>query len=260
MTTFPSAPPPNMCGTRRKASACSESQPSSSDAKTLLTDFFFQIPKILRARFRCMTSFTSRGHIFYLGFLLWHLWMTRPLRARVNTYSHVAPMSPCAKQKVLSLTKPKGKIYKTKPLGHYITDWQGWISTVCPKGLNFIEEKLCCVYNGITSVLFLFRFLNNDQILNADLCSQQLQRVHENLRKSPALVKGRKLHFSRIMQVYILQESRRKRNTWFRLVCSNSSLYSPDLAASDSIFIVLYNMLWMTKILKVKEKRLWKNC
>ena len=29
--------------------------------------------------------------------------------------------NPCAKRKVLSLTKPKGKIYKTKSLGHYIT-------------------------------------------------------------------------------------------------------------------------------------------
>ena len=47
----------------------SESQPSSLDARTQLTDFF-QIPKILRVRFRCMTSFTSPGHIFYLGFLL----------------------------------------------------------------------------------------------------------------------------------------------------------------------------------------------
>ena len=29
--------------------------------------------------------------------------------------------NPCAKRKFLSLTKPKGKIYKTKSLGHYIT-------------------------------------------------------------------------------------------------------------------------------------------
>ena len=29
--------------------------------------------------------------------------------------------NPCTKQKVLSQTKPKGKIYKTKSLGHYIT-------------------------------------------------------------------------------------------------------------------------------------------
>ena len=45
----------------------------------------FQIPKC----FRCMMSFTSRGHIFYLGFLLWHLWMTHPLRTHVNTCAHV---------------------------------------------------------------------------------------------------------------------------------------------------------------------------
>ena len=28
---------------------------------------------------------------FYLGFLFWHLWMTHPLRARVNTCVNVAP-------------------------------------------------------------------------------------------------------------------------------------------------------------------------
>ena len=32
--------------------------------------------------------------------------------------------NPCAKRKVLSLTKPKGKIYKTKSLSHYITHGQ----------------------------------------------------------------------------------------------------------------------------------------
>ena len=54
---------------------------------------------------------------FYLGFLFWHLWMTHPTRMRENTYL----TNPCTKRKVLSLTKPKGKIYKTKSLGHYIT-------------------------------------------------------------------------------------------------------------------------------------------
>ena len=34
---------------------------------------FFKNPQILRARFRCMTSFTSTGQPFYLGFLFWHL-------------------------------------------------------------------------------------------------------------------------------------------------------------------------------------------
>ena len=49
----------------------------------------------------------------YLGFLFWHLWMTHPPRTLHRT-------NPCAKRKVLSLTKPKGKIYKMKSPGHYI--------------------------------------------------------------------------------------------------------------------------------------------
>ena len=40
---------------------------SQSDPKTQLTDFS-QIPQILGARFRCMTSFTSPGHLFYWDF------------------------------------------------------------------------------------------------------------------------------------------------------------------------------------------------
>ena len=71
-------------------SVSSGSQLFSSDAKTQITDFF-QIPKILRARFQCRTSFTSPGLNFYLGFLFWHLWMTHPTRARVNTCAHIAP-------------------------------------------------------------------------------------------------------------------------------------------------------------------------
>ena len=42
-----------------------------------------------------------------------------------RTREHLRPClhltNPCAKRKVLGLTKPKGKIYKTKSLGHYIT-------------------------------------------------------------------------------------------------------------------------------------------
>ena len=39
----------------------------------------------LSPRFQCVTSFTSPGPNFYLGYLFWHLWMTHLLRARVNT-------------------------------------------------------------------------------------------------------------------------------------------------------------------------------
>ena len=42
-------------------------------------------------RFRCVTTPTSPGHHSYLGFLFWHLWLTHPLRSRVNTCVNVAP-------------------------------------------------------------------------------------------------------------------------------------------------------------------------
>ena len=83
---------------------------------------FFQIPKILRARFRRMTSFThTPGHIsildFYFDISEWHI---LPARAWTPALMLHLP-NPCAKRKVLSLTKPKGKIYKTKSLHNYIT-------------------------------------------------------------------------------------------------------------------------------------------
>ena len=62
-------------------------QPSSSEAGTQLTAFFSNLSQ----RFRCVTSPTSPGPNYYLRFLFWHLWMTHPLRARVNTCVNVAP-------------------------------------------------------------------------------------------------------------------------------------------------------------------------
>ena len=55
----------------------------------------------------------------YLGFLCWHLHI---LSARAWTPALMLHLTnPCAKRKVLCLTKPKGKIYKTKSLRHDIT-------------------------------------------------------------------------------------------------------------------------------------------
>ena len=56
---------------------------------TLLT--FFKFPKS-SVRFRCVTSFALASPVSQLG-LLWHLWVTRPLRSRahVNTCVNVAP-------------------------------------------------------------------------------------------------------------------------------------------------------------------------
>ena len=54
---------------------------------------------------------------FYFDISEWHI-----LSAHAWTPAlMLPPTNPCAKRKVLSLTKPKGKIYKMKSLGNYIT-------------------------------------------------------------------------------------------------------------------------------------------
>ena len=112
MLTFPSAPPHITCAPATRPRWANESQPSSSEAK------FDCLFSNLSPRFWCVTSFTSP----YLGFLLRHLWMTHPPPSRAWTPALMLPLTNrCAKRKVLSLTKPKGKIYKTKSLDHYIT-------------------------------------------------------------------------------------------------------------------------------------------
>ena len=71
------------------------------------------------------------------------------LPARVLQYlrSSLHLTNPCAKRKVLSLTKPKGKIYKMKSLGHYITVWL---------------ERWWCVWHGVhkTIKLWIYRYLS----------------------------------------------------------------------------------------------------
>ena len=81
---------------------------------------FFQIPQILSASGHDVIHVP--GPISYLGFLLWHLWLSHPPRTRVNIRAQCVRLTnPCAKRKVFSLTKPEGKIYKTKSLRNYIT-------------------------------------------------------------------------------------------------------------------------------------------
>ena len=102
------------CDTCHKASA-SESQLSSSEPGTQLS--LFKIPpNPPRA--------LPVHDVIHIPkeFLFWHLGMTHPPRARAWTPALMLPLTnPCVKRKVLSLTKPKGKIYKTKSLGHYFT-------------------------------------------------------------------------------------------------------------------------------------------
>ena len=87
--------------------------------KSLLTASF-QIPEILSASRHDVTHVP--GSISHLGFLLWHLWLSHPPRVHLNTRAQCVHLTnPCTKRKVLSLTKPKGKIYKTKSLRDYFT-------------------------------------------------------------------------------------------------------------------------------------------
>ena len=122
MLTFPS-PPPITRGTSPQTtgliSASPESRPFPSDAKTELT--FLKSPKSSAhasgAWRHSHPPVTFSIWDFYFDISEWHI-----LPARSWTPALMLHLTnPCAKRKVLSLTKPKGKIYKTKFLGHYIT-------------------------------------------------------------------------------------------------------------------------------------------
>ena len=107
----------------RLASASSESQPSSSEAGTQLTAFS-QISAHASGAWRHPNTLVPIP-IWYLYFNIpeWHIlfacaWTPALMLHLTNS---------CTKQKILILTKPKGKIYKSKSLGNYITLSMGQI-------------------------------------------------------------------------------------------------------------------------------------
>ena len=109
------------CAQIHLAPPSSESRLSRSEAGTQLTAFS-QIPKILSPHLRCMTSFTPPGHISYLEFYFDICeWRILPARAWTPALMFAPKLTHAQSRKVLILTKPKGKIYKTKSLGNYIT-------------------------------------------------------------------------------------------------------------------------------------------
>ena len=101
----------------RLASPRSESQLSPSEAGTQLTAFS-QISAHASSAWRHphpLVSFPIWD--FYFDTSEWHIFS-----AHAGTPALMLPLNnPWAKRKVLSLTKLKGKIYKTKSLGNYIT-------------------------------------------------------------------------------------------------------------------------------------------
>ena len=92
---------------------------------------FSQIPKILSPRFRAWRHSHPLAPTiwdFYFDISEWHI-----LSAPAWTPALMLHLTnPCAKLKVPSLTKPKGKIYKMKSLGNYITalDRSTWNYTI----------------------------------------------------------------------------------------------------------------------------------
>ena len=110
----------------RLASPSSESQPSSSEAGTQLTAFS-QISAHASGAWRHPNTLAPISiWDFYLDISEWHILSARAWKPALMLHQ----TNPCAKRKVLSLTKPKGKIYKTKSLGNYITILSG---KICPK-------------------------------------------------------------------------------------------------------------------------------
>ena len=127
MLTFPSSPnhvghPLQGLGVlRRSTFFFGEKNSTFPYGRRNSTHWLFSDPPNPPRTLPIMTSFTSPGHIsisdFYFDISEWHIlpahaWTPGLMLHRTN---------PCSKRKVLSLTKPKGKIYKTKSLGHYIT-------------------------------------------------------------------------------------------------------------------------------------------
>ena len=103
----------------------SESQPSSSEARTQLSAFS-QISAHASGAWRHPnTPVPIPIWHFYFDISEWHI-----LSAHAWTPALMLHLiNPCAKRKVLSVTKPKGKIYKTKSLGNYIIIW--FLKTFC---------------------------------------------------------------------------------------------------------------------------------
>ena len=139
MTTFPSAPlttTTTTCGTRRKASVSSEKSTFFFRGRNSTlpfgprnsTNWLFSHPPPKSSAHA--SGAWRHSHLlvifsiwdFYFDISEWHI-----LPARAWTPALMLHLTnPCAKRKVLSLTKPKGKIYKTKSLGHYITEVRSW--------------------------------------------------------------------------------------------------------------------------------------
>ena len=118
MIAFPSAP--NHVRTRHKASVSERKSTFFLRGRTQLW-LFSNLPKSSAHASGAWHHSHPRSHPLSVIFFLTSVNDTSSPHARQHLRSSLQFTNPCAKRKVLSLTKPKGRIYKTKSLDHYIT-------------------------------------------------------------------------------------------------------------------------------------------
>ena len=127
--TFPSAPPSRAAPATKPWRALKVNRLLRTlklhslclEAGTQLTDFFSNPqnpPHMLPVH---DVIHIPRSHFLFGVSILTSLNDTSAPHTHEHLQSCLHLTNPCAKWKVLSLTKPKGKIYKMKSLGHYIT-------------------------------------------------------------------------------------------------------------------------------------------
>ena len=142
MVTFPSAPhhvrhpPQGHCEVAKVTLLLRTARLNSTD--------FFKIPKIL----------------LVLGFLFWRLWKTHPPHACVNTCAQVCTkLTHVLSRKVLSLTKPKGNIYKRNPSAiilhlHYASGSRYFLHQSAQPSWESIYIYIYILSSNIVSQLF----------------------------------------------------------------------------------------------------------
>ena len=142
-------PPPLSCDTSPRPPQASESQPSSPEAGLISTNWLFQNLQKSSARFRCVTSFALACSVSHLR-LLWHLWVTRSLRASTWTPVLMLHLSnSCTEPKGShSLTKPKG--IKRNPSAIILQ-----YHALCFSGSHFVDFILDRTYMSTTSTGFI---------------------------------------------------------------------------------------------------------
>ena len=112
-------PSPNTCGTRYKASVSKRKSPFFLRRQDPTHWLFSNLPK--SSAHASGEWRHSHPQVLSGIFILTSL---NDTSSPAEAWTHALMLhltNPCAKWKVLRLTKQKGRIYKTKPLGHYIT-------------------------------------------------------------------------------------------------------------------------------------------